>query len=665
MIKLESRIKNIVEWFSKNHSSINYVSYNNVLEYFIETNNDLRKDWEKIRREYGSDFIFRILKDNQIPFLTKSEYDKNIFEEDKKKFMTWMKDNHEKPDRLSYTSILKYIDEHNEVEIKRIFSKIYNKIKQEGLIKLFDDNGLNFYIQDNKKDFEKIKKQLIEAATAFYKENKFTPGWVELEQFGFGETNYLRGDGWNINWTINDLNEFYLSNNLPIIPSKSEKSVDELLKTDINEILDEVVLFFGNIPTLRNLKYSENFYDLVRYIRLVRYHHKDSLTENQIYRQLLEKKFGKNYFKLTQKLISLEGFWCDSIHELIVFNYLYLNNKKHKPHLTYSNIIGGWDTNYICDTLIDDDIVCEIAGYNPNLDKHKSYWSKMLEKRTMCLKNQIQFLQIEGYRFINTKLESFLDYIHEFFSCLFENMKKPNFFEVIKSQHTIFYLKDIFSFFENENHLTIEKLKERVSNESYRFFMNTFQSIKNFRKKYEKGLHKDFTELKNIKINFDEKKISKVMGQTKNEKINRGLILLSDLIKKEKMKFIPSSSEVEKFKDYRVINDLFRLEKGSSSFWVSINKKESGYNELCKILGYEIEPSTNTPDYYSNTENLYRDLLHMKKVGQGFWIGMRHNLYKEDFVIRKIHTFINQKVGGVGKFREKYYEILEKVNFDY
>jgi hypothetical protein len=146
---------------------------------------------------------------------------------------------------------------------------------------------------------------------------------------------------------------------------------------------------------------------------------------------------------------------------LIVLNYLNLNGIKNNPHVPYSTIIGDWNTNYICDNILPNSTVCEIAGYNPN--EHNDYWNKINEKMDMCKKHNIPFLLINSYKFINTKLDNFLDYIHDEMLQIFDDLKKPTFFEVIKSQHTVKYLDEIFNMFKINNHFTIPFIKEFLS----------------------------------------------------------------------------------------------------------------------------------------------------------------------------------------------------------
>jgi hypothetical protein len=661
MKTIDDRINNIVEWFKKNHNEINYVNYNNVHNYFINTNNPLRTDWDKVRYEKGSKYLINALSKNNISFKTKKEYDEIIFNKEMDTFKVWVINNQTKPDRLSYLAIYDYLKKNDENEMIKIWSKMYTNLKQKGLIEWFNQIGLTFYVQDNKKDLKKILNDLLLVAKKFYKETGYTPGWSELEENGFNKTKYLRGYGWNIDWNIGNLNDFYQKNDLPKVPSKSEMAVTNVKSMDMEIELPKILSFFGNIPSLRNLKASEEFYDFCRYLRIDSYH--SNKTENDVYYKSWENKYGKEYVKMTRKLISLDGHWCDSMYELMFYNYLHLNGIKNNPHKPYSEIVTGWKTDYISDNILPNGTVCEVAGYHP--DKHEDYWIKIHEKNNMCDKNDIPFLLVEGYEFINTKLEDYLDYLHDKLSYILSNLKKPEFFMVIKSQHTVEHLKEIFILFGNEKHFTIEIIKEFLSKEAFRFFMNYFQSIKNFKLKYEKGFHKEFPEIKDMIIDFKSKTFSKVIGMSKKEKIENGIHLLAQLIKEKQLKLIPTFTDLEKeHKEYRIITDRFR-EDGEETYWLSIFRKEEGYSRLCKKLGYNIEFEITPKNYYSNINNLIDDLKHMKEVGNGYWVGVRDEVYKKDFRCRRIHNYINRELNGVNKFRTKYSKILSDIGFVY
>jgi hypothetical protein len=661
MKTIDDRINNIVEWFKKNHNEINYVNYNNVHNYFINTNNPLRTDWDKVRYEKGSKYLINALSKNNISFKTKKEYDEIIFNKEMDTFKVWVINNQTKPDRLSYLAIYDYLKKNDENEMIKIWSKMCTNLKQKGLIEWFNQIGLTFYVQDNKKDLKKILNNLLLVAKKFYKETGYTPGWSELEKHGFNETKYLRAHGWNLYWQIDDLNGYYIKNNLPKVPSKSEMSVLDMKSMNVDVELEKILSFFGNIPSLGNLKSSEEFYDFCRYLHNNSYHL--NKTENDVYHKLWENKYGKEYVKMARKLISLDGYWCDSMYELMFYNYLHLNGVKNNPHKPYCEIINSWETNYISDNVLPNGTVCEVAGYHP--DKHEDYWIKIHEKNNMCDKNDIPFLLVEGYEFINTKLEDYLDYLHDKLSYILSNLKKPEFFMVIKSQHTVEHLKEIFILFGNEKHFTIEIIKEFLSKEAFRFFMNYFQSIKNFKLKYEKGFHKEFPEIKDMIIDFKSKTFSKVIGMSKKEKIENGIHLLAQLIKEKQLKLIPTFTDLEKeHKEYRIITDRFR-EDGEETYWLSIFRKEEGYSRLCKKLGYNIEFEITPKNYYSNINNLIDDLKHMKEVGNGYWVGVRDEVYKKDFRCRRIHNYINRELNGVNKFRTKYSKILSDIGFVY
>jgi hypothetical protein len=161
MKTIEQRVDNIIEWLKENHKEINYLTHNNVLSYFIKTNNILRTDWEKVRYEKSWEFLYSEILKHKIPHLTKKQYDDIKFNEEKKLFEIWIIENQYSPDRLSYSSIVDYLKKNNENELLRIFTKIYGKLKQKGLVKWFEEIGLTFYVQDNKKDLKKILNDLL------------------------------------------------------------------------------------------------------------------------------------------------------------------------------------------------------------------------------------------------------------------------------------------------------------------------------------------------------------------------------------------------------------------------------------------------------------------------------------------------------------------------
>jgi len=195
--------------------------------------------------------------------------------------------------------------------------------------------------------------------------------------------------------------------------------------------------------------------------------------------------------------------------------------------------------------------------------------------------------------------------------------------------------------------------------------MNHFQSIKEFIKKYNEGFHKEFPELKDININFNEKTYSKVCGLSYDERLERGIVLLAKLMCEEKIKMVPSSTMIQNnYPKYRKINDMFRND-GGKNYWLSITRKEDGYNKLCDILGYKADMDVTPKDYYVNIQNLIDDLIHMKNVGNGMWIGVRHDLFKNDFRIRRIHNYIGRECKTVVNFRNKYSNVLSEIGFIY
>jgi hypothetical protein len=568
----------------------------------------------------------------------------------------WLKKNHTKIDRLSYSTVKKYLDENFLPELSTAWSALQGHLNQTGLIKWFGEIGLNFWVQNNKKDLEKILHKLLSVAEKFYSENGYTPGWTELEENDFNDTNYLRRDGWSLEWTIEELNSFYKENGLSPVPSKSEKTLDEVMSLDPNFFLDEVFETFGHIPNLRTLKQSDTFHDFIRYIRKVHYH--TDQTETSIYNSLWYNKFGDDYIKFCKKLISLDGHLCGSNYELVLFNYRFLNGLPNNPHIPYNQIFPLENTNLICDNFTD--YVTEITGYNPIVKKHNEYWKKIRSKQDLCKKYNQPFLIIESYKFSNTDNKNYLDYIHEVFSQLHDGLNKPDYFDVIKSQKTEIYIQEIVEFFYNTQHLTINVLKKGLSRTAYRFFMNEFKSLKNFVKEYKKEVFNKFESVKEIKIDFDGKTLSKYIGMSEEEKIRTGLKLLAEFMNERDLNVIPAKALIESQKKYRKINDMFQ----GTSYWSNIKQKKEGYQILCEMLNNTVKIQTKTDNYYDNIKNIEDDLKFMKSIDNGLWIGSRHIGYKNHFEIRRIHSHIN-RTGGVLEFRTKHKSILDELKFKY
>lgn len=633
------------------HTNINH---SNKRVRFSRKINKKRVSFSRSYNQFHKDFFETIGSELISPYTIKK---KSRIEKYKMTFEKWIKENHHKIKRLSYNSIKKYLDENNLTELSSIWTSLQGNLNQKGLIEWFDEINLTFWVQDNKKDISKILKDLLIVAKKFYKTNQFTPNWSELEENGFNETNYLIRDGWNLDWRIEDLNNFYIKNGLPIIPTKSEKFLNEVLNMDIDTILDEILETFGSIPTLRNLVQSGLFYDFECLVRKL--HSKDNKTENEFYESLWKNKYGPDYVKLTKKLISLDGHRCDSKQELILLNYRYLNNLPNNPHIPYNEIFPNEETNLICDNYTENKLVTEIAGYSPNDKRHEDYWRKIKSKQDICETYNVPFVLIEGYKFINTKNEDFLDYLHEIFSGLYDGMKKPSHFDVIKSQNTKIFITKIVEFFRDTNHITLDIIKNELDKKTFRFFCNEIKSIKNFISLYHNGVFEKFDTTKGIVIDFDSKTM-KYIGLTEDEKIEVGMNLLVRMMKELNLTVLPESKFIESQKEYRKINDMFR----NNSQWANIKQKKDGYHKLCKMLGKTVTIETKTDNFYENIQNLKDDLQYMSKIGNGYWIGLRNPIIKKEFRIKRIHNFIN-RMGGVVKFRTEYKTILDEFNFVY
>lgn len=186
--------------------------------------------------------------------------------------------------------------------------------------------------------------------------------------------------------------------------------------------------------------------------------------------------------------------------------------------------------------------------------------------------------------------------------------------------------------------------------------MNTFGSIKKFREEYESGAFDSYKELEDYNITFDDKKYNRLPQMTDEEKIKKGLLLLSEFMTDNDLTEIPSSSFIESQPNYRVINDLFRVK----NIWSTINKKDGYYYKLSELLGFEPEPNFSSPGWYENRE-LVVDTLNYIKDTYGEWISVRKSLKIKDRYVTRLWSYITQKCGGVKKFRDEYEYELKKI----
>jgi len=653
-LSLDDRKQNILNWLKSDKNDLEYINYNKVLKKLQRTESSLATDWGFIYKTIKSEGLKTFLSDNKIYYSDLSEISKSLLETNKKIFYEWLILNHHKIERLSFISIEKYIKE-NCSEMSKVWSNIYGNLKQEGLIKWFQELNFTFYVQDNKKDLNHILNELYLVASVFFKEHNRTPSFYELRDLNFKYVNYLVRDGWNLNWTIDKLNDFYLSKGLPKILSKSEIKTSELRKVDIDLFLDDIHNYYGNLPSLRTLKIDEKFYDFVRFLRL--YGYDKNKTENEVYQELLQHKYGEDYVKLTDKLISLDGHWCDSIYELILFNFRYLNELPNNPHVRYDDIFPVEMTNLVCDLHFENDFICEIAGYNPTIEKHNGYWKKMSEKEKMCERYEKPFLRIDAYKYISTKLEDYVNYLYSLMLDIYPKFRKFELIDLIKSQNTSDYIKSIMNYFNKTNLISIENMKENLTSKEFRFFMNMWGSLTNFKSFYENGGFSFYTELSCYNIDFDSKKYKKPVMFTPEEKIERGIKSLAQYIKNNNLDELPSSSQIEKDEEFRFINDMFR----ENSYWKNISLKMEGYNKLCVLLGFQIKVNRKVDGWYKNRQNVIDILIHMKNINN-VWMGSRKASEIDDKQILKLYNYINQKLKGINNFKTIYQEELKKLN---
>lgn len=648
---LEKRKEIVIDWFIKNQGKFEYVNYNMFLNYFKENDKLMRTSWEYV---YSRTKDFEgWCKDNGINYFNSSEIAEYNFKKDKSYLEDWFKsnNNYKKFDRLSFKSIEKYFRDNDYSDLLTKWCQVYKYLKQDGLIEWFNETGLKFYIQE-KKDRNKIFKSLESHAKSFYKENGYTPGFEDLNRHGFKYVKYLISDGWNLDWRISNLNDFYKSINLPMVPSSSEINSSELGNLDIKNILDDVYKTYGTIPSLRDLKNSKTHFDFERYVRKF-----SENSESKFYESLWVNHYDESFFNLNyKKLTSLDGFRCESMGELISYNFRYINGIPNNPHVPYSDFVVGEHYGYISDNK-DGDKISEIIGYSPSNEckRYNEYWNKINNKRKLCEENGLALIEIEYYNFFD-KWNEYIDYLYELCLPHYPNVKKVKLLDVIKSQRTTDFLVTLFEFFNSSPLFATTEIKRTQTKEVYRFFMNTFGSIKKFREEYESGAFDSYKELEDYNITFDDKKYNRLPQMTDEEKIKKGLLLLSEFMTDNDLTEIPSSSFIESQPNYRVINDLFRVK----NIWSTINKKDGYYYKLSELLGFEPEPNFSSPGWYENRE-LVVDTLNYIKDTYGEWISVRKSLKIKDRYVTRLWSYITQKCGGVKKFRDEYEYELKKI----
>jgi hypothetical protein len=655
IVSIEDRIKKIIDWLKSDQNDLDYINYNSVFTKLKVSDKNLATYWVYLYKNLKLDNIKLLLKENGLEYSEQLDIKNLMLEKNKEIFFIWVSKNYSKIERLSYSNIMDFI-KNNNPEMTPVWSNIYGELKQKGLIKWFNEIGLTFYVQDNKKDINKIKEELYIFVKEFYKTSGYTPSFSELKELGFEHVNYLVRDGWNLDWRVEDLNEFYVSKGLPKVESKSDLEISQVMSMDLDLVLNNIKNYFGNIPSLATLKSSGEFYDFERYLRVSTY--KKNQTENEKYLELLKNKYGEGYIKLLNKLISIDGHWCDSIYELILFNFRHINGLVNNPHVPYKDIFKDVDNVFICDNLFENGNVCEIAGYEPTIKKHKWYWDKISIKQSICDKHNTPFIRIDAYKFINTNLDKYLDYLHYEMNKIYPNLIKPSLLQVIKSQNTMDYMISIFNFFSKSSLICMDELKKNLTKKEYRFFCNMWGGIKRFKEFYISKEYSAYKELSEFVIDFDSKTFRKVNGLTQEEKITRGINGLVRFIQKYNLKELPSSNDVEQDKDFRYINDMFRDDK----YWYNISIKLEGYDLLCDKLGFQIPINRKVDGWYENKQNIIDILVHMKKINNGKWLGIRGAKKLNDKETLKLHNFIYQKLKGINVFRDNYKKELLDLN---
>lgn len=556
-----------------------------------------------------------------------------------------------RPDRLSFSCIQKYLHEINSPSINS-WRYLRSKLGQNGLIKFFDEIGLKFYVQENKKNVDKVVNSILFEAESYHQKNSRTPNWSELKSLGFEkEVNYLRQNMWGKKWTILELNELYVRNNLPKIDGTKNTSIDRILNwgdTEIELQFGNLYKKFNKFPNITALRNLSDFDDLIRYIRSKS--RASNKTESEFYFELLNKFYGPNFYKITDVLISLSGLYCDSYYELIFDNICYYNNIKSVSHLRYDDIFGI-KSDLITDKIIDG-IIFEIVGYNP---KHTNYHEKIHQKKQICDSKNTKLVLVEAFKFNETQFDMYIDYVIELLTeQKFTIHQKPSIMKALAGKSV---MDDIRSILIETNKITDWSIKnlKNVLGDKFTVFRHCFGGTLNkFISFIESEEYLKYSELNDLVLNTDKKKFKRY-GLTKQEKIFKGLHGLSDYIIQNNLKELPSSHEFEKNSDFRFINDYFRTEH----VWSNISQKGNYYLNLCEILGYKIEVNRKVNGWYKNHNNII-DVLEYISETYGRWVPIRK--INGDKKVRKLWSFILQQHKSIKIFREIYKEDLLKYN---
>lgn len=555
------------------------------------------------------------------------------------------------PERLSFKSIQKYLLE-NHTDSVNSWRYLQNKLGQNGLIKFFDEIGLEFYLQDNKKNLDEVLEYILLTAKSFYKRNSRTPSWSELESLGLdSEVKYITQNMWGKKWTIIELNELYLQHNLPKIEGTKDTHIDSIKNWGNKEIKSELdnlyrkLNKFPNITTLRNLF---EYDDLMRYIRSKS--RSLNKTEGGYYFEILNGFYGPDFYKMTDVLVSLSGLYCDSYYEVIFDNICFFNNIKSESHSRYDNIFEI-KSDLISDKMIHD-IIFEIVGYNHN---HRNYHEKILQKKQICNKNNTKLVLVEAFKFNETQFDMYIDYVIELLNKQnFTVHHKPSIIQALAGKSIMDDIRHILIETNKITDWSIKNLKNLLGNK-FVVFRHCFGGVlNNFVSFIESKEYLKYSELNDLVLKTDKKKFKR-FGLTKQEKISKGLYGLSDYIIQNNLKELPSSSEFEKNSDFRFINDYFRTEH----VWPNISKKGNYYLDLCEILGYKIDVNRKVDGWYKNHNNII-DIFKYISETYGRWVPYRK--INGDPKVRKLWSFITQQIKSIEIFRETYKEDLIKYN---
>lgn len=108
----------------------------------------------------------------------------------------------------------------------------------------------------------------------------------------------------------------------------------------------------------------------------------------------------------SRKRFAMDGHICDSGSEMLIDNFLHLNNIPHSIHIKYKKFIPDFHKNIVCDFVLNDGAVVEYFG----LKSIKEYKDKVNMKLKALEDNQMKYIAIYPKDLKNLDVV-FFDYI--------------------------------------------------------------------------------------------------------------------------------------------------------------------------------------------------------------------------------------------------------------